>query len=31
MLIAQAREEDLTIISADRIFRSYGAALIWDT
>ena len=31
MLIAQAREDDLTIVSADRIFRSYGAAVIWDT
>jgi PIN domain nuclease of toxin-antitoxin system len=30
MLIAQAREEGLPIVSADRIFGSYGVSVIWD-
>lgn len=30
MLIAQSREEGLPIVSADRIFRSYGVTVVWD-
>ena len=30
MLIAQAREETLVIVSADRLFRDYGATVLWD-
>lgn len=29
LLVAQALEDDLTIVSADRVFRQYGVALIW--
>jgi PIN domain nuclease of toxin-antitoxin system len=30
MLVAQAREEALAIVSGDRIFRSYGVTMIWE-
>jgi PIN domain nuclease of toxin-antitoxin system len=30
MLVAQAREEALAIVSGDRIFRSYGVNMIWE-
>ena len=29
LLVAQALEDDLTIVSADRVFRKYGVAVIW--
>ncbi|HSR72997.1 MAG TPA: type II toxin-antitoxin system VapC family toxin [Kiloniellales bacterium] len=29
MLIAQARLEDLTIVTRDPVFRDYGAAILW--
>jgi len=29
LLAAQALEEDLTVVSADRVFRKYGVALVW--
>lgn len=29
LLVAQDLEDDLTIVSADRIFRRYGVAVIW--
>ena len=29
LLAAQALEDDLTMVSADRIFRKYGVAVIW--
>jgi PIN domain nuclease of toxin-antitoxin system len=29
VLIAQALEEDLTIVSSDRIFRRYSVELVW--
>lgn len=29
LLVAQALEEDLTVVSADRVFRKYGVAVIW--
>jgi PIN domain nuclease of toxin-antitoxin system len=29
LLVAQALEDDLTIVSADRVFRQYGVALLW--
>jgi PIN domain nuclease of toxin-antitoxin system len=29
LLVAQALEDDLTIVSADRVFKKYGAAVIW--
>jgi PIN domain nuclease of toxin-antitoxin system len=31
MLIAQARLEDLLIVTADPVFAAYGAAVLWDT
>jgi len=30
MLIAQAREATLVIVSADRLLRDYGATVLWD-
>lgn len=29
LLVAEALEDDLTIVSADRVFRQYGVAVIW--
>jgi PIN domain nuclease of toxin-antitoxin system len=29
LLVAQALEEDLTIVSADPVFRRYGVKRIW--
>lgn len=29
MLIAQARVEDLPVVSGDPVFRDYGAAVVW--
>lgn len=29
LLVAQALEDDLTVVSADRVFRKYGVALVW--
>jgi PIN domain nuclease of toxin-antitoxin system len=29
LLAAQALEDDLTIVSADRVFRKYGTRLLW--
>ena len=29
LLAAQALEDDLTIVSADRVFRKYGVPVIW--
>jgi PIN domain nuclease of toxin-antitoxin system len=29
LLVAQALEDDLTIVSADRVFRKYGVAVLW--
>ena len=29
LLAAQALEEDLTVVSADRVFRTYGSSRIW--
>jgi PIN domain nuclease of toxin-antitoxin system len=29
LLVAQALEEDLSIVSRDRVFRSYGVARVW--
>ena len=31
MLIAQAREEGVPIVSGDAVFRDYAAPVIWDT
>lgn len=31
MLIAQAREERAPVVSANKVFASYGATVIWDT
>jgi len=30
MLIAQARQEQAPIVSADKVFRSYGVTVIWN-
>ena len=30
MLIAQARQETLAIVSGDRVFTGYGASVIWE-
>ncbi|HSL20590.1 MAG TPA: type II toxin-antitoxin system VapC family toxin [Vicinamibacterales bacterium] len=29
LLVAQALEDDLTVVSADRVFRKYGVAVLW--
>jgi PIN domain nuclease of toxin-antitoxin system len=29
LLVAQALEEDLTVVSADRVFRTYGLSRVW--
>jgi len=29
ILVAQALEEDLTLVSADRVFRTYGVRRVW--
>ena len=29
LLVSQALEENLTIVSADRVFRRYGVAVMW--
>jgi PIN domain nuclease of toxin-antitoxin system len=29
LLVAQALEDDLTVVSADRVLRKYGVALVW--
>jgi PIN domain nuclease of toxin-antitoxin system len=29
VLVAQALLDDLAIVSADRVFRKYGAAVVW--
>ena len=29
LLVAQALEDDLTIVSADGVFKKYGVAVIW--
>jgi PIN domain nuclease of toxin-antitoxin system len=29
LLVAQALEEDLTVVSADRVFRTYGSSRVW--
>jgi PIN domain nuclease of toxin-antitoxin system len=29
LLIAQALEDDLAVVSADRVFRKYGVRLVW--
>ena len=29
LLVAQALEDDLTIVSADRVFRQYGVNVLW--
>ena len=30
MLLAQARQEDLAIVSGDPVFRALGASVVWD-
>lgn len=30
MIIAQAMEDELTIVSKDSMFKNYGVDLIWD-
>lgn len=30
LLVAQARTEDLVLVSADQVFSAYGVAVLWD-
>ena len=29
MMVAQARSEDLAVVTTDQVFRDYGVAVIW--